>query len=215
MNKKSILGLLCVVLIAFAAAADQGVPDLHNCYVEWAYEGDEVLSLLVVPDGSGRPLVQALEPGTPTGGTGPVVDATITLVLLDRWLQPIIQFPFEDIWLEAVDGGMVSCPGGTVADANSDLQGRAHFTQPLHAGGWSTGGLWVVLNGEIMGDEPLPLQVNSPDLDGSRTVNLGDIGLFSQDFHDGYGYRSDFNYDGVLNLIDVGYLAASIGAACP
>ncbi len=42
------------------------------------------------------------------------------------------------------------------------------------------------------------------------------MGLFAQDFLAGSGaFRSDFFWDGQINLADLGLLAQHMGASCP
>ena len=60
------------------------------------------------------------------------------------------------------------------------------------------------------------MSYNSPDINGDLIVNLTDISLFAVDFFGAvYMYRSDFNYDGAINLTDLAMLAPTIGVPCP
>ena len=56
---------------------------------------------------------------------------------------------------------------------------------------------------------------NSPDINGDLAVNLSDVVLFSQDRYGDYNYRSDFNFDGVVNLSDQIILVGALGVGCP
>lgn len=200
---------LATLLILLSAAALANVPDINHSTVEWAYSGNQPLSLFVLPDGSGNALTEAFLPG------GQTTDATITLTLVDDFLNPVANFPPEDLWLESTDGGMVFCNGGTVADTETDLNGRALWYTPLRAGSWSTARMNVRIMGDWAPMEGLRLSFNSADLDGNLSVNLTDVGIFATDLGAGYQYRSDFNFDGVINLVDVGLLAGGVGAVCP
>ena len=211
---KSAVTLAFLLLVSTPALA-AGIPDLDNSIVTWAYQGGETLSLMNLPDGSGHGFTQALLPGTPDGSAPAFVDATITLTMLDGGFTPVAHFPFEDLWLESADGGMRACLGGTCADANTDMNGETTWRYPLQAGGWSEGPILVLINGDALDEGSLPLKVNSPDIDGSSVVDLADVGRFASDYFTSYDYRSDFNYDGVLNLADVGYLAMGLRSACP
>jgi hypothetical protein len=215
MKQITILTIAVIALGSGLAFAITGVPSHQLSTAEWAYEGGETLSLLVVPDGSGAALDAALLPGPSLGGPGGTVDATITLTLRDWFGYPIVNFPPEDLWLEVRDGGMSRCPNATVADAPTDLQGQTRWALPLRAGGWSTAGMQVFINGVALTQPEFPLQVNSPDIDGDRKVDLVDVGRFAADFYTGYSYRSDFDYNGTLNVGDVGVLARALGAGCP
>lgn len=216
MKKMMILGtMLASFLLVAGAFAQTGIPDLSHSYIEWAYEGAATLSLYTLPDGSGNGLDQAYLPGVADGSAPTAVDGTITLVMLDGLDYPIAMFPFEDLWLESSDGGMVRCIGGTVADANTDAQGRTHWADPLGAGCWSASSLQVYINGDAVIDGAVAMWVNSPDINGDLECNLSDVGSFASDYFGAYQYRSDFNYDGVLNLSDIGLFARGVGAACP
>jgi hypothetical protein len=79
-----------------------------------------------------------------------------------------------------------------------------------------TGGLTGLA---LVSGEAIDLQFNSADIDGDLDVDLGDIGDFSADFGNtgqvGYDvFRSDFSWNGIVNLQDVGDLSAGIGATC-
>ena len=207
------LTLASILLLAGAGAVlaqTDGIPDLSPSYAYLAYTGPDSPTVLVIPDGTGARLDQAaLADGT-------VVDATITLVLLDTQEFPIANFPWEDIWLQAADGGMVFCPGGTTPDANTDILGETRWTLPLRAGGWSLALTQVLVNGEALTSAPgLALNVNSPDLNGDLAVDLGDIAIFAGDYFGAYAFRADLHRDGVLNLSDVGALAVGFGSRCP
>ncbi len=201
--------LVICLLLASTAWADR-IPDLNNSYATCAYQGPGDATLLVVPDGSGASFTEARDPD------GTLVDATITLVVLDNGDNPVYLFPAEDLWLEAMDGGLVSCIAGTIADTTTDVNGMTQWVTPLRAGGFSTEPCQVMIMGAAISIPPsLPIVFNSPDIDGNGTVNLTDVGFFSQDFFDDYDFRSDFQRDGVLNLADVYWLAAARGVECP
>ena len=55
------------------------------------------------------------------------------------------------------------------------------------------------------------------DLNGDKAVGLADIGIFAADYHGGgHPKRSDFNRDGVVNLIDVVMMTMALGTTgCP
>lgn len=206
---RTLLLLLLTMAIAVPAAGDGG-PDPENSSVDWEYAGTETLSLCNRPDGGGMALNQARLPGG-----GGFVDATIILTLRDYGGYPIAAFPSEDMWLESSDGGMTFCFGGTTADTYTDVHGETRWSSPLQAGRWSTGHLQVMVNGFPILDGALDMQVNSPDITGDLRVDLADVTAFAIDFFGAYHYRSDFNYDSVLNLIDVGLLAEGLGSTCP
>lgn len=201
------MGIFTITLIVCAASlATAGVPDVNECSATSAHAGFAVL--YNVPNGNGNPFTAAV-------GGGGTVDATITVVVNDGTPAPIANYPFEDIWLESVDGGMVACTGGATADASTDALGVTDFQTPLQAGGFSLADTRVLINGLAI-PGTVALGYNSPDIDGSGAVNLTDVQLFAGDFFDvAYNFRSDLFFDAVVNLSDLPLLAAAIGAACP
>lgn len=63
-------------------------------------------------------------------------------------------------------------------------------------------------------DVSLAFFVNSPDINGDLVVNLQDIQLFVADYHGAYSFRSDFNFDGEVDLSDLAVLTGGVGATC-
>ncbi len=45
-------------------------------------------------------------------------------------------------------------------------------------------------------------------------LDLMDVILFTEDYYTSYHYRSDFHWDGALNLSDIGKIAAGMGHNC-
>ncbi len=85
------------------------------------------------PAGDGEVLNEARDSyGTP-------VDATITLYLYDINYDPIGRYPATDMWLETVNDPLAICPGGTVADADTDYNCMTTFSGPFRTGGCGSG----------------------------------------------------------------------------
>lgn len=204
---KSCAILFLLILSATIAQADWG-PDPSYCDAWMEYSGTETVSLFVNPDGSGRGLDNAM---VVWNGN---VDATVYCQLIGYSGNPIENFPAEDMWLEPGDGGLVTCALGACADTPTDVNGIATWVTPLHGGGHSQGLCYVMVNGAAL-FQGLNLQFNSADINGDLVVNLTDVSLFAENFFTSYHYRSDFYYDGVINLSDVGMLASSLAASCP
>jgi hypothetical protein len=206
-----VLAFCTALLAGTSASADcVGLPDLDRSIIRQNFNGQA--TLLVLPDGSGPPLTAARTPA------GAVVDATIfiTIISFCEVEEPVAAYPREDIWLDSMDGGLVLCPGGSVADADTDLNGMTQWSQPISAGGWDQGEAMVRINGDVPPDGAgLTLNFNSPDLNGDRDVNLSDLVEFTEDYYTGYYFRSDFHRDGALNLSDVAIMASSLGKGCP
>lgn len=212
LKSKILFGALAVFFLAQQGLADDppGIPDLSHSFATIAYDGPGTPALLVVPDGSGNLFTAARDED------GNLVDATITLTILDPLDDPVANFPFEDCWLESVDGGLVPCNGGTTADHNTDPNGMTEWVNPLLAGGFSETAVYVLINGDALSTNPgLPLYFNSPDLNQDLTVSLHDVAIFAGDYFGSYSFRSDFHRDGALDLRDVTILAQKMLANCP
>ena len=214
--KKSLGWLACALIVVAtfggtASAVTTDVPDLDLSYYVTA--ATEPVSVFTVPDGQGNGFDTAFAYG------GVTMDATITLYLVDMNGVPFVGYPAEDMWLETTEGGLASCPGGTIADADTDANGMTQWQEPLAAGGYTdpVSELTIVfVSGGALSQPPLDIYFNSPDLSGDGLVDITDIAMFAQDLFGAYSYRSDFNWDGAINLSDVSYMTTlGIGAECP
>ncbi|RKZ14134.1 hypothetical protein DRQ50_09500, partial [bacterium] len=187
------------------------VPDLNQSTAVTA--ATQPVSIFVLPDGSGDPLSNAH-----IFGDGQA-DATITLTLRDGYGIPIAGYPAEDMWLETEMGGLRFCEGSGIADANTDANGITTFSGPFRGGGYSDldGGepLFVVVAGDILTSGPgFQIGFNSADINGDLQVDAADEDLFTSDFFGSYNYRSDFNWDGVVDISDSALLQSGLGASC-
>jgi len=212
--KTFILLFILSLMLGSAALANQ--PALGAISI--TMESQQPVSLLIYPDGSGPALTEAMV------ADGATVDATITVMLVDEFLNPVVYFPSEDVWLDTEDTNISTCGSNFLPDAISDSSGRMTFSQAFAGGGHHQGETFVYINGwraESMVDYPwsgpLPgvdLHFNSPDINADGVINLLDLTIFSADFFGAYHYRSDFNWDGELNILDVGRYAAGLGVSC-
>ena len=213
-SKKLICLIMGLLMVGTTVALADLIPDYPECMAYMPNSGGVPLVLFSLPDGSGNPFTQAqvLNEGT-------VVDATIVLVLWDAFGVPIVGFPAEDMWLGSINGGLISCTGGTMADGDTDEFGYTTWSNPLRAGGFGTSGCEIYISGisAICDGLPFDLSFNSADINGDGVVNLADVGIFSDHFYgeSSYDFSVDFFADGVLNLGDVGRMATGIGTTCP
>jgi len=197
-------------------SATAGIEPDNTSEVVFAYEGPGPVTLLVHPDGSGPDFTAAR---TEWGET---VDVSITLILRDNLDDPIAGYPAEDLYLVSEDGGLVLCNGGSIADRNTDSLGMTQWTQPLAAGGASQAEAVVMANGSPVWalESRVPLQFNSPDMNGDLVVNLSDLQQFAVAFFESRNnhssdFRADFQRDGQINLADLARFAPAFGTACP
>ena len=199
----TLVSIGCLLALPATCAAS-GIPAPSAHTVEFVtYEGTGPLTLLVLPSGQGPGFDAAAD-----GVSAQTVDARLEVTLRDALHFPIANFPYEDIWLETVDGGLVACPGGTNADQNTDPDGVTYFTLASHAGGHCASGTLVMVNGDPVLDEDhsvlvMPLWFNSPDIDGDLDIDLMDLTFFVTDYCGGYDFRSDLDYDHDLGLTDL------------
>lgn len=205
-----------LILLPVIAAAQQ----IDATWVGELVGPAQTACVLVVPGGAGNPLAEARTP------TGEPIDATISAILVDSSWNPVGNFHRMDTWIEfpAGSGTINRCgpyPGRTfVMDTHTDALGRTGVALPLAAGGWCEGPAVFKVN-DNPAESPahdiwplLLLQVNSPDINGDRVVNLIDIAIFAGDYAGPFHMRSDLHRDGVLNLSDIAIVALHMGAEC-
>jgi hypothetical protein len=211
------MGIFAVTLIVCGASfATAGIPDLEESTASAATGG--TLSLFCLPNGGGSVFADAYVKGG-SGGATVNANATITLTLRDGGSFIIGDFSREDIWLQwTVETTMIVCVGGTIADADTDpITGQTEWANGLRLGGYAEALVQVRINGDALTSSAgIALHVNSADVNYDGVVNLADVGNFSSDYSNPVvQYRSDFANDGVMNVADVGKMALGVGASCP
>lgn len=210
---RKLTGVFSIALVIAAASAMAGVPDLQLSTASTAAGVGVTPVMYNLPNGLGTTFANARS-------TGGVVNATITLTVLDGGGVPVANFSANDMWLEkeivASTGNFIACTGGTTADLNTNASGVTTWAAPLRAGGWSTSKTLVVINGAALtSNTGLVLRHNSADINGDGNANLSDIPLFVADFYGAYSFRSDLLFDGIVNLSDIPRVASGVGAVCP
>ncbi len=202
---KSTTLLLVTVMLLAASVAVANPPDLDNCTAVIA-PGGEGSVLYNCIDGAGFPFTMAHLPD------GAVVDATITLTLLDDFGHPIPNIPAESCWLETSGGDLVFPANGTIADGPTDANGQTQWQQPLRAGGCSLGETVIVLvEGQPLNQPGLDLAFVSADINGNLVVNLADLSAFAAAYTAGYAACADLFVDGVINLSDLSVFSQVYG----
>jgi len=209
---RKLTGVFSIALVIGAATfAVAGVPDLFLSTASTAAGVGVTPVMYNLPNGLGATFAQAR---TTTG----VVNATITLTVLDGGMVPVANYSANDMWLQPVAGvgNFNACTGGTTADLNTNASGVTTWAAPLRAGGWSTNNTQIIINGAALtSNTGLVLRHNSTDINGDGAANLADIPLFAADFYGSYAFRSDLQYDGLVNLSDIPRLVSGVGAVCP
>lgn len=199
MNKR-LLGLAVAgSMILGLSTANAGVPSTVQSTASGPTTATQIL---ITPAGLGDIL-------------GGVPGGTVTVTVRDADGNPIAGYPFQDMTLDDIGNGDLNiCPGGSVADANTNASGVSTFTGAIAGGGFSQAGVQVYLGGNPLAGAALPFEVNSPDITGDRVVNVQDLGQFSTDFGSNT-FKSDFSGDGVVNLSDVGIFSVAFLEVCP
>jgi len=205
---------VCTLILGVASFATAGVPDLGNSEADFtSFDGSAALSLFNLPSGAGSAFDACQL------ADGSIVDGSITITVRDGNNDIIAGFPREDMWLASVDGGMVPCVGGTIADADTDADGLTDWSAAMNAGGYSSANCAVMISGDQVtggaGGSVFALHFNSADMNADGSVDLADVGLFAGVFFGAYDFSADFFADGALNLSDVGRLATGVGGSCP
>ena len=198
-------GALALAACVPALACIPGL-DLIEEY-EWA---TAPVSVCVWPDG--RPAVVHLAGGIPT-------DAVLRIRVIDLDLQPVPGVALADLaWFDG------SGPGAVCADPRAGPVTGADgwVAVPFRGGGHRTADeaspALLTLNAcpQLELRIPTPIHFNSPDISGDLRVDLSHVPLFARDYYEGRGaYRSDFDWDGQVNLSDLVVLAGALGVQCP
>ncbi len=202
-----------LLVLATSVAASAQIPDFP--WVEIVDGPAEPAMVFAGPDGSVGDLSEAR-----SRLSGATIDATITIQILDGAGNPIANYPFEDIWLQSTQGGMVPCNGGTVSDVDTDGDGITTFSGPLLVGGGMDASagevLEVCLNGMTWPQSVVDVVVLTADLNGDLMVNLTDtIDFAALYLSGGYAPAIDFLWDGEINLSDLVIFAGAVNTACP
>ena len=180
------------------------------------------LSMFLVPNGMGTPFTNCF------GAGGVRVNARITVTLINAMGTPVIGWPADRIRIEQMGSPLVWCADSfyppplhapNLADGPTSTTGQTTFTLSYHGGCWvySPTYVWVQEATGAWNRIPTPVDVsyNSSDLNCDLKVDLRDLVIFVRDYFGPYHYRSDFNYDQVINLIDVAMFAPTFGKTCP
>ena len=183
---------------------------------EFQYSATEPVCLLIVPGGTGPGFAEARAFG------GALVDASMRMKLMwvDEWgssgLLP--EFPADMVVILPMAPTQTQrCEswGIAQADMDTDAEGWTTISNPPSGGGWSDRPIIIE---PYTGDPDYTTPViyfNSPDINADGLVDLIDVTIFARDFMSGSApLRSDFVWDGVLDLLDVVVMSEHLGASC-
>jgi hypothetical protein len=204
MFKNTALVLVSAMALAASVAVAE-IPDLDlsTAVIAPAAEGSVLYNRL---NGAGYAFTEAhLANGT-------VVNATITLTLVNYLGAPLANHPAEDFWLETTGGGLVFPANGTIADAATNASGVTVWQQPLAAGGCTLGeGVVVLVEGQALNQDAINLGFVSADNNGDLVVNLADLSTFASGYTGSYNGCADVFYDGAMNLSDISLFSQAYG----
>lgn len=220
--------LVVVCLISLVASMGfAGVPD-HAASTATYAAGPTLVSVFTNVDGQGNPIN-----GAKAAASSTPVDATITVTVIDTFGNPIFQYPFEDMWLETANGGLLLCNGGSVSDASTDVNGQTTFSGTLFAGGCSFYDLTsneqtvVIIDGNPItsGGSAMDIIFNTADLSGDLLVGVQDTALFkplyiggttgTMDYAVDFLYSVDYYFDERITLSDLVLYAGVANTTCP
>jgi hypothetical protein len=204
MFKNTALVLVSAMALA-ASVAVADIPDLSlsTATIAPAANGSVLYNRI---NGAGYAFTQAHL------ANGAVVDATITLTLLNYLGNPLANHPAEDFWLETSASGINYPVGGTIADAATNASGQTVWQQPLAAGGCTLAETVIVLvEGQPLIQAGINLKFVSADNNADLVVNLADLSTFAAGYTGAYNGCADVFYDGVINLSDLSLFSQAYG----
>lgn len=203
--KIAILFLAAICGAAIVAPAQACIPDIWSI-TDYTWDPPAPISFCLAPDrdalaftSAGSQVEAQLRFHVTIWSDWP--DTTTTPV--EWWIEPPITLCSEEMQIVPRDeDGIV-----TVVPL---LRGGGH----RDPGETSSVQLWIpVCPNQLLTLGP-EISFNSPDINGDLVINLTDLATFSTDFYGSYRYRSDFVWDGQINLADLSILAQSYQATC-
>ena len=163
---------------------------------------------------------------SPAGGTDSFLDQGwwIWICVLDQNGLPVPDVPASDFWLIDCDPLLdaVLCAGSASsnADSNSNSAGMTTMSLGTLTGGGCADGMALVIQGFVVLDSLTncltdfccPINLRSPDLDGSLLVDLVDLSAFAASYPpQPLDPCCDFDLNGVVNIQDLSKFAFQYG----
>lgn len=206
MNPRGLLVFLALLGAFLPEWSHACVPSIE-IITEYVLEPQGPLSVCVFPDRPPRTF-QA-------GGLEVQAELRFPVILIGLAPEP---HPVPIEWW--FGGPQVVCAGSSVG-AERDAEGWVSLMPVIRGGGHNGPGdtgsisLWIPVCPNQLLELDSALYFNSPDINGDLHINLSDVSLFAADIYRSYDYRSDFNWDGAVNLSDIVFMATGLGASCP
>jgi hypothetical protein len=209
MNKRLLsLAVAGGLVLGLAGVASAGIPDAVQSSA--STDGGVVL---ITPAGTGGSIADARN----IDGSGTSVNATVTVTILDAGGLPVPNFPFQDVYLGKDLDDLAStvslCQGGSAADANTNALGITTIGGVISGGGHGLTSQ-VYINSSPLAQAPLNLALNSPDINGDLSVDLGDFSAFGIAFGSS-DFEADLVFDGTVDLGDFSRFGQSYFQQCP
>lgn len=200
-----ILIILIVSAAGFVNEVNACVPVVEMIQ-DYRWEPPGPISVCVLPDGVARTFTFP----------GHEVNAVLHFRVEDWENTP----PHPAVPVEWLDGGPESVCLPYEVEIPSDSEGWVTWVPDLQGGGHRGPdeavnlSLWIPVCPNQLLEPSEGVYFNSPDISGDLKVDLVDVQLFAGDLFGEYDFRSDFNWDGTLNLIDVQIMAQAMGSTC-
>ncbi len=204
---RNLVSLILVLLVPAVVFGE--VPDINNCDISTRATVD--VSVLICPACDGM----AFSVAKTFGDVFVTEDATIEVYIRNNAGQALEGIAADNIWLE--ESGINFCPGGNIADSDTDATGYTEFALAPCGGGCSDN---LTLGGYLAPGTPfnensLPfLRVNSPDTNGDLVVDLIDLSAFAEAYFVPATYCFDFFWDGEMGLQDLALFAQHYRHLC-
>ena len=162
----------------------------------------------------------------PQGDTDSFIDQGwwIWICVLDINEVPIPNVPAADFWLVDCDplndATLCGCAASSNADSNSNAAGMTTMSLTGLQGGGCADGMALVIQGFVVQDSLTncatvfccPINLRSPDIDGSLGVDLVDLSIFASSFPPNPPDPCcDMNVDGSVGLQDLSLFAFHFG----
>ena len=204
--------LACLSLCFLLGAASAAAKPINPCASSASTSGGV---LVVCPLGDGPTLADIGATIDVTVLMGPSDDPepypSCCMLPQDIWVAPVGDYEYPSLCR-----GAYSC----TADGLLDENGHTTISGAIAAGGYSEDPVYVLAIGQAIGrgeecDDPLPLVLVSPDINGDLVVDLIDVALLG-DALAGEDPRphADFDGDGLVNLSDVAIFARHLSHRC-